>query len=207
MSTRQRPAGFWGRNRWALPVLLALIILGVVLGFTLGPRLRSAASSPTATPTTAPTPRQAVVTATPASGTPATPPGTATGATPLPGSTPIPTEQGKTLGMITRPQGTVTALQTGANGGNAQDMAYVDPRQVVQNDLPGYGFPAGSFKVVSPAQAAPTPTPLIDVDGRPVVRFLVSYQGRNYQVSVAQPGTRGPKGIWQIVTILPPGYY
>jgi len=40
------------------------------------------------------------------------------------------------------------------------------------------------------------------VDGRPLVKFIVSYQGKEYTIQVVQPVQRGPKGIWVIVTIL-----
>lgn len=209
MATEPGRQSFWAQNRWALPLLLALIIVAIVLAVILGPKLKGASSAATATPTA----QQIVVTSTP--GTPGTAGATATpgqgpgAATPLPGTTPVPTEQGKTLGEITRPQSTVTALQSQAGAGSSQATAYLDPRQTVVNSLPNDGFPAGSFQIVSPA-ATPTPTAFpdsTDASHRPIIRFIVNYQGRKYQVTVAQPGTRGPKGIWSIVTILPPGYY
>src|SRR5579864_6545325 len=51
----------WNRNRWILPVVLVLLVVGVVLGFTIGPKLKSSAS---AAPTATPGVRTVVVTAT-----------------------------------------------------------------------------------------------------------------------------------------------
>jgi len=140
-----------------------------------------------------------VATATPANGQGA--------ATPLPNATPIPTEQGKQLGEITRPQNQVTTIQKGADAGSTQYTFYLDPRKVVSMTLHNYGFPDGSFQIVSPASPSPSPTPFTDPSGRPTIKFLISYQGRKYQVAVSQAGIRGAKGVWVIVTILPPGYY
>ena len=107
--------------------------------------------------------------------------------------------------MITR--NNAPTIQKNADSGASGYTFYLNPRQVVMNTLPDYGFPAGSFQIVDPASASPTPTPFTDQSGRPTIKFIVSYQSRKYQVSVSQPETRGPKGIWVIVTILPPGYY
>ncbi|GAC1335402.1 MAG: hypothetical protein NVS2B16_22140 [Chloroflexota bacterium] len=217
MGNDVRRQTFWAQNRWALPLLLALIIVAIVLAVTLGPKLKSSSAAATATPAT----QKIVVTATPGASTPtaatnatpgangaptATPANGQGASTPLPNATPIPTEQGKVLGQITRPMTRVTAIQKGADAGNAQYTFYLDPRQVVLNTLPDYGFAKGSFQITSPAPS-PTPTPFAQQDGRPLVYFVISYQGRQYQVRVAQPGAKGPKGIWVIVTILPHGYY
>jgi hypothetical protein len=185
-----------------LPVILASVILIVILGVIFGSRIRQAVSSPTATPTAT----AIVVTATATGGSGAAGLATATPggpgkSTPLPGGTPPPTVPGLQTGMITHKQVDVQKIQSGANAGNPQDTYYLDPIQVVQKNLPHYGFTSG-FQIISPAQATPPPTPYTGTDGRPEVDTMVSYQGRRYKVSLEQPATRGPKGIWLIVTIL-----
>lgn len=182
------------RNRWLLPLLLALIIAAIILGAIFIPKLTKSAAKPTATV------RVVVVTPSPGSGTViATTTSSGTGSTPLPGATPVPTHVGLVLGMITHPQHDVTAAQAGAN---RHDPAYtfrLDPRKVVQLTLANEGFAA--FQIVSPAPA-PTPTPHLGVDKRPVIWFLISYQGQQYSVAVAQPAKHGPSGVWFIVTVL-----
>jgi hypothetical protein len=107
-----------------------------------------------------------------------------------------------TLGEIITPAHIVSQAQSEANAGSGSMAYHVDPRKVVQTDLPHYGF-TQSFQIVSPAQAAPTPTPYVGQDGRPLVNFTVQYQSKKYKVTVAQPANRGPKGVWFIVTIVP----
>lgn len=193
------------RAPWVLPVILAVLIALLVLGVIFGKRIKDAMSSPTSTPVT----HTVVVTATPGGPT-ATPapggaPATATpgsgASTPLPHATPIPTVPGLTLGMITRPQHEVSTVQAAADANNGTYIYHLDPRKVVQTDLPHYGFTNG-FQVVEP-NPSPTPTPYTGQDGRPLVKFVVSYQSKEYTVFVVQPATRGPKGIWEIATILP----
>lgn len=195
MPTTVVEQSFWSRNRWLLPLLLALLIAIIVLGAIFGPRLVKSATGSTATPT--PTTQTAVVTATPG-GTPAA----AGGSTPLPSATPVPTVPGLTLGEIITAAHIVTQAQNQASAGTGPMAYHVDPRKVVQTDLPHYGF-TQPFQIVSPAQATPTPTPYTGVDGRPIINFIVQYQGKRYKVSLAQPATRGPKGVWFIVTIVP----
>lgn len=197
MPTTVVQESFWSRNRWLLPLLLALLIAIVVLGAIFGPRLVKSAAGSTPTPTA--TPQTVVVTATPG-GTPGTP-AAAGGSTPLPSATPVPTVPGLTLGEITTAAHIVTQAQSQANAGTGPMAYHVDPRKVVQTDLPHYGF-TQPFQIVSPAQASPTPTPYTGADGRPLINFTVQYQGKRYKVTVAQPATRGPKGVWFIVTIL-----
>jgi hypothetical protein len=206
------------RAPWMLPVILAILIILLVGGVVFGSKIKSAFNSPTATPAATQTPQ--VITATPAPNTTPAPnatPGTANPAapatatpssgqgasTPLPHSTLVPTVVGLTLGMITRPQSEVNAIQSGANGGNTKYTFYLDPRQVVQNTLPHYGFTQG-VTIVSP-NPSPSPTPHqgVDSSARPLITFIVSYQSKEYTVVVAQPVQRGPKGIWVIITILP----
>jgi hypothetical protein len=230
MPSEVRQRSFMNRNPWLLPVLLALLIAIIVGGVLLGPKIRDAMKSATATPTptampTA-TPRKIVVTATPGPTTPtptpaatvtpggptstpgggptATPNGK-TGSTPLPHSTPVATRTGLQTGMITRPANIVTTIQTGADRADPKYVWYLNPLTVVQRNLSSYGFTAG-FTITSPnpvAAATLTPTPHAGADGRPLVVFNVTYQGKTYLIQVVQPGTRGPKGIWQIVSILP----
>jgi hypothetical protein len=197
-----------------VPILLAALIALLVLGVIFGPRIRDALSQ-SATSTLAPTGTPVVVTATAPPGTagtsvavanpavlPSATPANGVGVvTPLPGTTPPPTVAGLQLGMITRSQHEVSAIQHQVDSGNGQYAFYLDPRAVVHNDLPHYGF-TQAFQIVAPAPS-PTPTPAKGADGRPLVKFVVEYQTKVYTVSVAQPGTQGPKGIWVIVTILP----
>jgi len=207
------------RAPWIVPLILALLIALLVLGVIFGPRIKDALSTSSSTATPVPTGTAVVVTATPPAGTPGTPAATSSAnnaavlpsatpangvgvVTPLPNTTPPATVVGLQLGMIARPQHDVAALQQQVDSGNQQYAFYLDPRAVVQNNLPHYGFTQG-FQIVSPAPS-PTPTPGKGVDGRPLVKFVVEYQSHTYNVAVAQPGRQGPKGIWLIVSILPP---
>lgn len=184
-------------SRWILPILLALVIAAVVLGAIFLPRLRQSAASPTATArvvvvTSSPTAAvsTAIVTETPSG----------TGSTPLPGATPVPTVQGLTLGMITHPSNIVAQVQSAADAHDPGAAYRLDPRQVLLQTLSNYGF--HGFSIVSPAPS-PTPTPKVGADKRNVVRFLISYKGKQYTVAVAQPAKQGKNGVWFIVTILP----
>lgn len=196
------------RTPWLLPIVLALLVLAIVLAVLLGSRIKSALNSPTSTPVV----RTVVVTSTPVAGTaapagnPAVLPSATSGSgsgvvRPLPGATPVSTVPDLQLGEITRPQHVVTAIQTAASRGSAPYAFYLDPRKVVQYDLPAYGFSKG-FEIVSPAPS-PAPTPQKSSDGRFLVKFLIDYQGHVYTVFVVQPGKQGHGGIWLIVTILP----
>ncbi len=218
MSTTPRRS-FTSRNPWVLPLILVVLVLGIIAAFVLGPKLKSATSStatPTPAATVAATPQKVVVTATPGGPT-ATPggptatavsgapnPATATpgngGSTPLPGATPQNTVPGIRTGEITLSTTKVDNIQRAANRNDSNYTYYLDPTQVVQKNLAQYGF-TQSFTIVSPA-ASPTPTPQTGVDGRPLVKFIVSYQGKEYTIQVVQPVQRGPKGIWFIATIL-----
>ncbi len=225
MSTTPRRS-FTSRNPWVLPLILGVLVLGIIAAFVLGPKLKSATSStatPTPTATVAATAQKIVVTATPGgpTATPAGPtatpggltataasgapnPATATpgngGSTPLPGATAQNTVAGIRTGEITLSTTKVDNIQRAANRNDPNYTYYLDPTQVVQKNLAQYGF-TQSFTIVSPA-ASPTPTPQTGVDGRPLVKFIVSYQGKEYTIQVVQPVQRGPKGIWFIATIL-----
>ena len=225
MSTTPRRS-FTSRNPWVLPLILVVLVLGIIAAFVLGPKLKSATSStatPTPTATVAATAQKIVVTATPGgpTATPAGPtatpggptataasgapnPATATpgngGSTPLPGATPQNTVPGIRTGEVTLSTTKVDTIQRAANRNDPSYTYYLDPTQVVQKNLAQYGF-TQSFTIVSPA-ASPTPTPQTGVDGRPLVKFIVSYQGKEYTIQVVQPVQRGPKGIWFIATIL-----
>lgn len=115
--------------------------------------------------------------------------------TPLPHATPVPSFPGLKLGMITRPMHVVTTIQTQANKGNKKYTWYRDPRQVIRRTLPQEGFkpPIDLVSAVKPVRS---------YSGRPVRKGEVKYKNTLFQVYVAQPGTRGRKGIWVIVTIL-----
>jgi hypothetical protein len=226
MANQVRPSGRPGPP-WLLPVVLVVIVAAVILGVLFGKRIKDAFSSPTPTPIVkrvviTPTPGPSTATATPGgSGPTATPGGagptptsnaaiqpSATSApngqgvvTPLPGTTPIPTVSGLWLGLIAHPQHEVASIQAAADRGDPHYQFYLNPVQAAQTNLPHYGFTQG-FQVVSPA-AQPTPTPYTSQDGRPVVKIVISYQGKTYTAVVGQPATRGPKGIWLILSIVP----
>jgi hypothetical protein len=119
----------------------------------------------------------------------------------VPATTPVATVPGLKLCMITHPQADVQKIQSRVDSHDPVYMYYLNPLQVVQKDLPEYGFTAG-FQIISPTPS-PSPTPMGASTGRPLVIVVVSYQGREYQVTVAQTVKKGPRGIWQIVTILP----
>lgn len=217
MANQARPAGRPGPP-WLLPVLLVLIVAAIILGVLFGKRIKDAFTSPTSTPIV----KTVVVTPTPGSPTPTSTPGaagptptsnaaiqpSATPApngqgvvTPLPQSTPFPTVSGLWLGLIAHPQHEVTAIQAAADRADPNYQYYLNPVQAAQKNLPHYGFTQG-FQIVSPA-ASPTPTPYTSQDGRPVVKLVITYQGKTYTVVVGQPATRGPKGIWLILSIVP----
>src|SRR5579871_6021246 len=144
MSVQRR---FGVRAPWLLPAILALIVIIIVLVFVFRSRINSATSSPTATPTPPPTATSTSSqsgtggngTAIPATATP----GPNGASTPLPHATPVPTVVGLTLGMITHPQHDVATIQQNTDAGNSSYTYYLDPRAVVQNTLPHYGFTRG----------------------------------------------------------------
>ncbi|HLJ68035.1 MAG TPA: hypothetical protein VKX16_11810 [Chloroflexota bacterium] len=178
-------------SRWVLPVILALAIIALVAVFVFGSRIKSAVSPATATPQRAAV-AQSTSTPLPGKGV----------STPVPGATACPTQAGLQLCEITHTQNAVSTIQSGADRGDARYTFYRDPRQVVQKTLPQYGFTQPSFEIVAP-NPSPTPTPYAGQDGRPLVKFIVSYSGKFYTVFVAQPAKHGPQGIWLIVTIDP----
>jgi hypothetical protein len=205
MSTEVRRS-FINRNPWLLTTLL-VILIAIIVAAVIFARSRSTSSSATTTPTAPPT----VVTASPAALTP-TPGGPPTptlvsatgGATPLPRATPVDTVPGLTLGEITRPAHEVATLQAGAGRGDSRYTYHLDPTKTVEVDLRAYGFASGLYTITKPSPAVTaTPTPQKSPGGRPVINYLVSYEGKTYSVAVAQVVKAGPKGIWVIVTILP----
>lgn len=170
----------------------------------------SSSASPTATPKPpAATPTPIVITATSAPATPgttsvrvvvtATPrPGPTPKpghVTPLPGATPVPTAPGLTLGMITRPASDVATFQAGADRKDKHYTFYLHPDQVIKQTLPRYGFS-------TPVDLVGPPRPSVSYSGRPVRKAVVKDRGQLYRVYVAQPGRRGPTGVWVVVTIL-----
>lgn len=185
------------RNRWLLPVVLAVLIAAIIVGALLLPKLMKSSASPT------PTARVVVATPGGTAGVTVMPAGAGTptgpGSTPLPGASPVPTQSGLTLGMITHPQREVTQAQAGVDRNDGAYSWYLDPRAVVQHQLPTYGFQ--NVQIVSPA-ASPSPTPHQGALNRPVVKFIVSYGGQEYTVAVTQPGKQGARGVWFVVTIL-----
>lgn len=202
---------FVQRNKWFLPILLALIVAALIGGALLVRSRAFTATRSTPTPTATPQVKTKVVTATP-SGVTATPGGPPTptlvsaqgGSTPLPGATPVPTVPGLTLGEIIHPQHEVVAVQKGADGGDSRYTYHLSPLRTVMVDLVAYGFKSGGYTIVSPSpQAQASPTPARAADGRPVVRAVITYRGKQYTVAVAQAATRGPRGTWLIVSILP----
>jgi hypothetical protein len=171
--------------------------------------------TPTATPTpSAPTPTPGGPTPTP--GGPTAAPGSANVTpaalpsatastsqgvvTPLPQATPVPTVVGVQLGLVSYPAHEVASLQAAVDRGDPHYAFYLNPVEVVQYDLPAFGFTKG-FQITSPG-ASPTPTPYTSTDGRPAVKVVVSYQGQTYTAITGQPATRGAKGIWLILSIL-----
>jgi hypothetical protein len=187
------------RNRWVLPLLLALIIVAIILGAIFIPKLTKSSASPTATSQVVVVTGQATAGVVTAVVTATTTGALGTGSTPLPGASPVPTQPGLTLGMITHPMRDVTAAQAGVDRKDPAFMFRLDPRQVVMQTLPKEGF--SNFTIVEPV-ASPSPTPHVGVDHRMVIRFVVSYQGKEFTVAVAQPGRQGATGVWFIVTVL-----
>jgi hypothetical protein len=197
-------------TRWWLPVLLVVIIVAIIAGwfFATHPHAfgSSATSTPTATPTSGPTATpQPGPTGTPAPGPTGTP--AASGApTATPAGTAVsigtPASSPRT-GNITYPATVVSAIQQGANRHDPNYTFYLDPRQVVMQDLPVLGYPSG-FTIVKPAAPpAPTATPFTDASGRPETQFVVQSGGKNYTVILNQPSQHGASGIWLITTINP----
>jgi hypothetical protein len=210
-------------KRWGLPLVLLLIILVIIGGAYYASHPHMFGTSATKTPTSTPTPQftatpPASPTATPTLGPTATPrPGpTGTSAagptgTPVPAKvTATPTTQstspaagGVQTGPISYPQSKVNHVQQAANRGDSSFTYYLDPTQVVMNDLPMFGF-KGGFTVVSPQPAPqPTATPYTNTAGKMETQFNVKYQGKTYLIILDQPVQQGAKGIWLITTIKP----
>src|SRR5579884_3634487 len=159
---------WWSRNKWILPVILGLIIVGVVVGVLLASHMHHTAAHKhraTPTPTSTPTPRpHRTPTATPtpvhrASPTPSPSP-TAT-PTPTPSPTPVPTVNGHKLGVINHSSTRVQDLQRAATNHQKGFTLYLNPLMVVQYTLQSYGF-TGTFQVIHLAHGSggsPTPRP------------------------------------------------
>lgn len=203
-------------SRWWLPVLLVLIIIAVlaIAFFATHPHVfgKSATATPTATATATSMPKPAP-TGTPKPGPTGTPaPGPT--ATPLPHPTNTPsasasgtpstthtTAQGVKTGTFGHPLTDLDTIQRGANRKQSQYTYYLDPFQVVKNNLTSYGFKQ-PFTIVSPAQPpAATPTPATNSQGLPQVHISVKYLGKIYTIYLDQPVQKGPSGIWVIITI------
>ncbi len=205
---------WWSRNKWILPVILGLIIVGVVVGVLLASHMHHTAAHKhraTPTPTSTPTPRpHRTPTATPtpvhrASPTPSPSP-TAT-PTPTPSPTPVPTVNGHKLGVINHSSTRVQDLQRAATNHQKGFTLYLNPLMVVQYTLQSYGF-TGTFQVIHLAHGSggsptPTPTPYAGASGIPTIKFQVLYQNKTYFVFVSQPAKRGAGGIWLITEITP----
>src|SRR5579884_3104176 len=178
---------------WWLIALLVLIILAV-LGFAYAhahPDLfgKKATATPHVVTATAPP-----VTATPRPG----PTGT-----PKPGPTATTVASTVKTGNIAHPHSSLVALQGQVNSGDPAVQYYLNPVEVVQHNLPQYGFKAGRYTIQSPP-VTPTPTPYTgQFNSRPLVKVVVAYVGQKFDVFVTQPIQRGPKGIWVVITIRP----
>lgn len=211
-------------SRWWLPVLLALIILAVlaIAFFATHPHVfgSGATATPTATATATATTRPTVA-ATPKPGPTGTPKPGPTGtpkpgptATPLPHPTSTPaasasgtpatthtSAQGVKTGTFGHPLADIDAIQRGANRKQSQYTYYLDPFQVVKNNLSSYGF-TQPFTITTPGQPpAATPTPVTNSQGLPQVAISVKYLGKVYTIYLDQPVQKGPSGIWVIITI------
>jgi len=99
-------------------------------------------------------------------------------------------------GTIARPATIVARTQHLANT-NAKYHYYFNPTRVATTDLPDYGFEPQYITLVAPAK------PVSSTTARPLRLVVIRYLGTTYDVYVAQPGVRGVKGIWMIVTIRP----
>ncbi|GAC1442716.1 MAG: hypothetical protein NVSMB52_00190 [Chloroflexota bacterium] len=123
--------------------------------------------------------------------------------TPTPHVTPTPATTGLHLGTIGYSQSQLQTIQQGATAGTAGYAYYLDPFGVIQHDLASkYGFKAGGITVVSPqAPPAATPTPYTNSGGFPEIKITIQYNGKKYQITLEQPLTKGPQGIWVIVQI------
>ena len=189
--------------------LLVLVILAIVAGAYLVSHPHLFSSSPTSTPTATPQPTPAPTgtpipgpTGTPVPGPSATPRPGPTG-TPVAGPSATPATAAVRTGQITHPQSQIRYIQQQANAKNPQYTFYLNPVQVVQHNLPAYGF-SGPVTIVSPP-ATPTPTAYTNQQGLPQVMVVVKYQGKTYDVFLDEPVQQGPQGIWVIITIRPAG--
>lgn len=203
-------------SRWWLPVLLVVLILVVlaIAFFATHPHVfgKGATATPTATtaPTNTPTPKPGP-TGTPRPGPTGTPAAGPT-ATPFPKATNTPaasasgtpssvhtTAQGVKVGTFGHPIGALDTVQRGANRKESQYTYYLNPIQVVKNNLSSYGFKQ-PFSIVSPGPTT-TPTPVTNSQGLPQVQISVKYLGKIYTIYLDQPVQKGPSGIWAIITI------
>ncbi|MGH2442271.1 MAG: hypothetical protein ACRDFX_03785, partial [Chloroflexota bacterium] len=120
-----------------------------------------------------------------------------------PTGTPVPaptSTDGVRTGQISHTQALINMTQQKANQLNHAFTYYVNPGQVVQHNLPGYGFTSGQFTIKSPP-VSPTPTAYPNKLQLPQIEFIVAYRSVNYGVFLDQPVQQGPKGIWVIITI------
>ncbi|HLJ68632.1 MAG TPA: hypothetical protein VKX16_14850 [Chloroflexota bacterium] len=192
-------------GKWWLPVLLVLIIAAIVGGAYAAthrgsshkatPTPTATSAPPTATGTPVPT-ATAVKGAAPPTATPKPSPTAA--ATSTPAATPTPTLTTGTISLP--PDSQLQTIQQGANSGNTSYTYYLNPFQVVQRNLPRYGFT--TVTIVSPTPQ-PSPTPYTGNSGLPEVQITVQYQGKRYLIVLDQPKQQGAKGIWEIVRIKP----
>lgn len=184
---------------WWIIVILVVAILAI-LGFAYAhahPGLfgKKATATPRIVTATA-----LPVTATPKAGPTGTPKPGPTG-TPRPGPTATSLAAAVKTGTIGHPRASLLSLQGQVNSGDAAVAYYTNPVAVVQHNLPMYGFKAGQYTIKSPP-ASPTPTPYTgQVNNRPLVKAVVAYAGKDFDVFVTQPVQRGPHGIWVIITI------
>ncbi len=103
---------------------------------------------------------------------------------------------------MTYPASKLRYAQQQASQGNPSYTYYLNPFKVIKTDLPKHGFNAGPITIVSPPPPPqPTPTPYTNSKGLPEIKIKVQYQGKTYLITLDQPETKGPGGIWVIVNI------
>jgi hypothetical protein len=174
------------RNSWTLPALLVLVLIALIVGIFLESKVRALTPSKTPAIST----RKG-----------ATPTATGGVSKPLPGQTAVPTIVGLRLGMITHKAAEVRSVQSSVDAHKPAFSWYLNPVTVVRKSLPRYGF-VKPVQLIQPAAPQPTPTAYVDPTGRPTVKVLIRYRRKLFTAFVSQPGRKGPRGIWLLLTII-----
>lgn len=105
------------------------------------------------------------------------------GATPVPHPTAAPVTAGQPkLGVVHHTAASTRAIQSSIDADQPASMYYLNPIQVMNHNLGASGF------------KTPVPVQL-------PLKFLVDYQGSQYDVLLTQPAEKGVKGIWVISSI------